>query len=262
MQYKHLAYDHQVAFARLSVVENALKLIVVGWLAWQHDVGQWQQCGLYSVVFAVVHFTTWTVAVWKGKLLFVVCVSHTLASSNHQRVCMMGFTGLMHWLHGGCLVVVIAVTMYYVSVILENSEVQQTKSFGIIINRDRQKSLLEHGWNCQKFMVQKQFQISFCFFTKGCCSFKRFNCNRELIHIMLWSCHVILCSCHVTQRAVSGCWGTCINDLPQLIRDINHVSSYYVLCLLMWSVKADSYTCDLVISPLSFWWQNLAGDKI
>ena len=72
----------------------------------------------------------------------------------------MGFTDLIHRLHGGCLDVVIAVTMYYVSVILENSEVQQTKSFGVIINRDRQKSLLEHGWNCQQFMEEKQFQTN------------------------------------------------------------------------------------------------------
>ena len=67
-----------------------------------------------------------------------------------------------------------------------SSEAQQTKSFGVIINRDRQKSSLEHGtstnvWGNNNF---KQIYLSFFFFfffTKDGYCFRRYNCNRELI---------------------------------------------------------------------------------
>ena len=59
---------------------------------------------------------------------------------------------------------------------------QQIKSFGITINRDRQRSLLEHGI-AETFMVEKQFLTNMfrvCLYKSGY-SFRRFNCNRELI---------------------------------------------------------------------------------
>ena len=62
--------------------------------------------------------------------------------------------------------------------ILENSssEGQQTTPCGIIINGDRQESLLERG------TAETQFQqIYFEFLMKCNYSFKRINCNRKSI---------------------------------------------------------------------------------
>ena len=62
-----------------------------------------------------------------------------------------------------------------VSLTISSSEVQQTKYW-------RQAIVVIRAWNLRKFMVKKQFQTNmFSFLMKGVYSFRRFNCNMELI---------------------------------------------------------------------------------
>ena len=77
----------------------------------------------------------------------------------------------------------ITVTLLF-AYILENpsSEAQQTKSFYVLTNGERQKSLLEQG-TAEYFMVEKAISMKSVLnlFTNIGYSFRKFYCNRELI---------------------------------------------------------------------------------
>ena len=56
----------------------------------------------------------------------------------------------------------------------------QKKTFGVFIKTGQAK-FITGAWNHQKLMVEKAISNQIIFFMKGGYSFRRFNCNRELI---------------------------------------------------------------------------------
>ena len=66
-----------------------------------------------------------------------------------------------------------------ISLTNSSSEAQQTKSFGVIINGDRQKSSLRHRTIYGGKAISNKYVFSF--FTIGGYNFRIHNCNKEFI---------------------------------------------------------------------------------